>query len=72
VNGAPHDGKNSCRIVPEEDPDTALCGKDVRDLRDLAAAEAMVGAESPGSYGRCQGGAGPPPRRQLLPPESEA
>jgi hypothetical protein len=29
VDGPTTDGEKLCHIVPEEDPDTALCGKDV-------------------------------------------
>ena len=29
VNGPAHEGEEICHIVTEEDPDTALCGKDV-------------------------------------------
>ena len=29
VHGPTHDGEKICHIVPEDDPDTALCGKDV-------------------------------------------
>ena len=29
VYGPTHDGEKICHIVTEEDPDTALCGKDV-------------------------------------------
>jgi hypothetical protein len=29
VHGPTHDGEKLCHIVPEDDPDTALCGKDV-------------------------------------------
>ena len=28
-NGPTHEGEEICHIVTEEDPDTALCGKDV-------------------------------------------
>jgi hypothetical protein len=29
VHGPTCDGEKICHIVPEDDPDTALCGKDV-------------------------------------------
>ena len=29
TDGPTHDGEKICHIVPEDDPDTALCGKDV-------------------------------------------
>ena len=29
VHGPTTDGEKICHIVPEDDPDTALCGKDV-------------------------------------------
>jgi endogenous inhibitor of DNA gyrase (YacG/DUF329 family) len=29
VHGPTNDGEKLCHIVPEDDPDTALCGKDV-------------------------------------------
>jgi len=29
VHGPTHEGEEICHIVPEDDPDTALCGKDV-------------------------------------------
>ena len=31
VHGPTSDGEKICHIVPEDDPDTALCGKDVTD-----------------------------------------
>ena len=32
VDGPTNDGEKVCHIVTEEDPDTALCGKDVTGL----------------------------------------
>ena len=29
VDGPTNEGEKICHIVPEDDPDTALCGKDV-------------------------------------------
>src|SRR3954451_6515614 len=79
VHGPTHDGEKICHIVPEDDPDTALCGKDVTGwpwnppwpfcvvCLDLAGYEVRGGASwPPRRRSRCSR------RRPPLPPRTPA